>query len=90
MVDVIQIASEIATELWNTRVPDYPTKIVIKQYNIEGNAVVADAYVFFKQDLTCMDGLMTVGDNRKCWADPMDFVYGWLECVEECYHAIYE
>lgn len=89
-MDEIEVASQIATELWNTRCPDYPTKIVIKSYNIIGNAVVADAYIFFRRDLTCMDGEMQVGDNRKCWNDPMEFVYGWLECIEECFHAIYE
>ncbi|WPJ72187.1 hypothetical protein DEEACLCL_00170 [Salmonella phage CRW-SP2] len=89
-MDEIEIASQIAVEVWNKRVPDYPAKIVIKKYYMEGNAIVADAYIFFKDDLTCMDGDMIVGDNRISWNDPISFVYGWLECIEECFHGCYE
>lgn len=86
----IESASQIAMELWNGRVPDYPAKIVIKSYQHQGNLIVADACIYFKQDLTVMDGLFTVGNEKTSWDDPMEFVYGWLECIEESFSAIYE
>lgn len=89
-MDEIEIASQIATELWNGRCPDYPVKIMIKSYNVIGNVVVADARIFFCQETDCMDGEMQVGDNHKSWDHPIEFVYGWLECIEECFNAIYE
>lgn len=90
--DEIQKACNIAVELWNERNIPWPVTITIKHYMGEGNLVVVDAVLSFCKygSIQYLDGQFTVGKHNTSWDDPMEFVYGWLECIEESYHLIYE
>ncbi|AXC40443.1 hypothetical protein [Salmonella phage S115] len=89
--DEIQIACDIAVELWNQRNKHYQVTLTPKRYLEQGGLIVVDAVLGFNKysDMQILDGNFTVATNM-AWDDPMEFVYGWLECIEESYHLIYE
>lgn len=82
----VKQASIIATDLWNIRVRKHPIKIVIKNVFPRGNQIIADAMIFFQPNITVMDGEFIICERD----DPLGFVYGWMECVEESFHMIFE
>ncbi|AEN94187.1 hypothetical protein [Salmonella phage STP-4] len=89
--DEIQIACDIAVELWNRRNKHYQVTLTPKRYLEQGGLIVVDAVLGFNKytDMQILDGNFTIASNT-AWDDPMEFVYGWLECIEESYHLIYE
>lgn len=89
--DEIQGASEIAVETWNQRNPHYQASITSRRYLEQGGLIVVDGVVSFDKhgDTQILDGDFTIA-TKSAWDDPMEFVYGWLECIEESFHLIYE
>lgn len=89
--DEIQDSCDIAVEIWNRRNPHYQVTVAPNRYLEQGGLIVVDAVLAFNKyhDMQILDGNFTVATNT-AWDDPMEFVYGWLECIEESYHLIYE
>ncbi|EHT1484448.1 hypothetical protein KXE51_003428 [Salmonella enterica] len=89
--DEIQESCDIAVEIWNRRNPHYQVTVNPNRYLEQGGLIVVDAVLAFNKyhDMQILDGNFTVATNT-AWDDPMEFVYGWLECIEESYHLIYE
>lgn len=89
--DEIEESCDIAVELWNARNPHHPVDITTKRYLEQGGLIVVDAVVAFNKhnDAQVLDGDFIIAANT-AWDDPMEFVYGWLECLEESYHLVYE
>lgn len=89
--DEIQESCDIAVEIWNHRNPHYQVMVTPNRYLEQGGLIVVDAVLAFNKyhDMQILDGNFTVATNT-AWDDPMEFVYGWLECIEESYHLIYE
>lgn len=82
-------AGQIAAETWNTNHKIHKVAVGVKSVMQTGNVIVVDGTVHFYQKGDFLDGQFTVG--KACdWNDPMQFVYGWIECIEESYHLIYE
>lgn len=89
-MDQIFEASQLACEIWNARAKPYQVAIGVKGYTMEGNVIIADGTINFHRNGDCLDGQFTIGDHKSAWVQPMEFVYGWLECIEESFHHIYE
>ncbi|AYC62390.1 hypothetical protein vBEcoMSa157lw_00072 [Escherichia phage vB_EcoM_Sa157lw] len=89
--DEIQIACDIAVELWNQRNRHHQVALTPKRYLEQGGLIVVDAVLGFNKytDMQILQGDFIVA-SKSAWDDPMEFVYGWLECIEESYHLIYE
>lgn len=82
-------AGQIAADTWNATHKEHKVAIGVKAVEQIGNVVVIDGTVHFYTKGDCLDGQFTVG--KACdWNDPIGFVYGWLECIEESYHLVFE
>lgn len=89
--DEIQEACDIAVETWNQRHPRHTVTLTPQRYLEQGGLIVVDAVLGFNKygDMQILEGDFTVA-TKAAWDDPMEFVYGWLECIEESYHLVYE
>lgn len=87
--DEIFEASVLACEIWNQRHP-HKVAIGVRSFDMVGNIIVADGLLNFYVHDIALDGEFKIGNNATSWDDPMEFVYGWLECIEESFHMIYE
>lgn len=89
--DEIQESCDIAVDIWNKRNPHYQVTVTSNRYLEQGGLIVVDAVLGFNKytELQILQGDFIVA-SKTAWDDPMEFVYGWLECIEESYHLIYE
>ncbi|AFU64416.1 hypothetical protein [Salmonella phage SKML-39] len=82
-------AGQIAADTWNAKHKHHKVAVGVKAVMQTGNVITIDGTVNFYERGDCLDGQFTIG--KACdWNDPLQFVYGWLECIEESYHLIYE
>ena len=82
-------AGQTAADAWNAVNARPKVGVGVKAVEQIGNIIVVDGTIHFYEKGDCLDGQFTVG--KACdWDDLMGFVYGWLECIEESYHLIYE
>lgn len=81
-------AGQVAASSWNGA-HRFKVAIGVKAVEQIGNKIVVDGTIHFYEKGDCLDGQFTVGNVRD-WDDLISFVYGWLECIEESYHLVYE
>lgn len=91
-MDHIAEASALACDIWNARNRHYPITFSPNRYSIEGNVIYVDGVLSFCRytEMEVLDGHFIVGNNTSSWDDPMEFVYGFLECFDESFHLVYE
>ena len=88
--DEIFEASKIACDTWNSKNPKFPVAIGVISYHLEGYVIFVDGKINFYRDGHEFNGLFKIGNYKTSFDDPMELVYAWLECIEECYNAKFE
>ncbi|AUV59310.1 hypothetical protein HOS86_gp112 [Klebsiella phage vB_KpnM_KpS110] len=88
--DEIFEASKIACDTWNSNNPKFPVAIGVISYHLEGYVIFVDGKINFYRDGHEFNGLFKIGNYKTSFDDPMELVYAWLECIEECYNAKFE